>query len=149
MSRGNRSMARPCRTIESYYRIRSGGPVHDRAPSQSGFGGYTPAKDAETLGGSEGNYSSKGGDPFSTPGGSGSGIYANAMPETDAAQKYIDEELAYRREHKPSMLRRVLGTAASLYAPGSRAGNHGPWRPRSKVPSESTALSGEVKAGAG
>ncbi len=87
-------------------------------PSQSGFGGYTPAKDAETLGGSEGNYSSKGGDPFSTPGGSGSGIYANAMPETDAAQKYIDEELAYRREHKPSMLRRVLGTAASLYAPG-------------------------------
>lgn len=91
------------------------------------FGGYTPQPDTQTVGGSQAQMGSPapspaplpsapqartGGDPFQ-----GNNPYQGAMPQTDAAQQYLDEEIKYRREHQPSMLRKVLGTAASMYSP--------------------------------
>lgn len=91
------------------------------------FGGYNPQPDTQTVGGSQAQMGSPapapaplpsapqahtGGDPFQ-----GNNPYQGAMPQTDAAQQYLDEELRYRREHQPSMLRKVLGTAASMYSP--------------------------------
>lgn len=40
------------------------------------------------------------------------------MPASDAYEKYIQDEIHRRQDHPPSMLRKVLGTAVGLWAPG-------------------------------